>query len=84
MSKGKAMQTATITEINKGMFFNHEPFIQQPNIGKCRLVAIHGHDASTAGKYEGYNDSTLISLKPLSGEPQLQVSNRGKHKYESL
>jgi hypothetical protein len=50
------------------MFFSHESFIQQPNIGKCRLVAIHGRDASMASKYEGYNDSTLASLKPLSGE----------------
>lgn len=67
------MQTATITEINKGMFFSHESFIQQPNVGKCRLVAIHDYDASTASKYEGYNDSTLVSLKPLSGGSQRQV-----------
>lgn len=66
------MQTATIKDIEKGMFISHNAFIQQPQVGKCKLVAIHGLDASTAKNYEGYNDSTLVSLKPISGEPQFQ------------
>ncbi|WP_390240998.1 hypothetical protein [Vibrio sp. R78045] len=67
------MQTATISEINKGMFFSHDAFINQPNIGKCKLVAIHNYDKSTAQKYEGYDDSTLVSLRPLIGESQIQI-----------
>ncbi|MEI8659385.1 hypothetical protein [Vibrio sp. Hal054] len=67
------MKTATITQIAKTMFYSHEAYIQQPNVGQCRLVAIHNYDDSTAKKYEGYNDSTLVSLRPVTGGNQFQV-----------
>lgn len=65
-------QTATITEINKNMFFSHESFIQHQSAGKCRLVAIHGYDESTASKYGVDSNRILVSLKPLSGGDQFQ------------
>lgn len=67
------MKTATITQIAKTMFNSHEAYIQQPNVGQCHLVAIHNHDESTAHKYMGYNECTLVSLKPVSGGNQFQT-----------
>ncbi|WP_394222604.1 hypothetical protein [Alteromonas gracilis] len=42
-------------------------YIEVPNLGKCELIAIHKEDESTKEQYIGYQDSTLISLKPLDG-----------------
>lgn len=67
------MKTATITEINSHIFFSHESFINQPEVGKCRLVSIHDYDYSTKYKYKENKDCTLVSLKPLSGKPNIKI-----------
>lgn len=67
------MKTATIQQINQQLFASHDSFINQPKHGKCKLVAVHGLDQSTAKQYEGYNDCTLVSLKPLSGDTVIKV-----------
>lgn len=68
------MKKATISDIaiSEQLWWNHDCFIDLPQVGKCELVAIHGQDSSTEAAYKGYDDSTLVSLKPVSGNKQFQ------------
>lgn len=54
------------------LWWNYDHFLSTDK-GRCRVVAIHGLDSSTEEQYRGHENSTLVSLKPLSGEGQFQV-----------
>lgn len=68
------MNKATLGQIVKeNLFFKFDHFVVLPNVGKCKIVAIHGKDLSTAEFYQANLGSIRVSLMPLSGANQIKL-----------
>lgn len=69
------MDTASIKEIWESgtLWSDFSHYITVPQQGRCQLVGIRGRDASTEEAYRGNENSKLVRLMPISGNPQFDA-----------
>lgn len=73
------MNTATLQQINQCLFHEYDHYITLNGTGKCKLVAIHGHDQSTNDMYAANPGKIIVTLKPLSGGEHIRLLPIDEH-----